>query len=42
MYDYDLNRVFRTLFTNRVERLQVEHTDHAGCHGVYLFGQKRR
>jgi SAM-dependent methyltransferase len=41
MYDYDLNRVFRTLFTAGVERLGVDHTDHGGCHGVMLHGRKR-
>ena len=38
MYDYDLNRVFRTLFLAGIEEVLARHTDHAGCHGAWLFG----
>jgi SAM-dependent methyltransferase len=41
MYDYDLNRVMRTLFTNGFETVVAQHTDHAGCHGAWLFGVKK-
>jgi SAM-dependent methyltransferase len=41
MYDYDLNRVFRTLFINGFSDVHVEHTDHGGCHGAYIFGVRR-
>ncbi len=40
MYDYDLNRVFRTLYLGGVTSVLTEHTDHGGCHGTWLFGQK--
>ena len=40
MYDYDLNRLMRTLFTHAFETVTVQHTDHAGCHGAWLFGVK--
>jgi trans-aconitate methyltransferase len=40
MYDYDLNRVMRTLFTNGFQSVVAQHTDHAGCHGAWLFGVK--
>jgi cyclopropane fatty-acyl-phospholipid synthase-like methyltransferase len=41
MYDYDLNLVMRTLFTNGFESVIAQHTNHAGCHGVWLFGVKK-
>ena len=40
MYDYDLNRVFMTFFKHGLEELVVQHTDHAGCHGVFVFGRR--
>jgi SAM-dependent methyltransferase len=40
MYDYDLNRVFRTLFLGGIESVVSEHTDHAGCHGAWFYGRK--
>lgn len=42
MYDYDLNQVMRTLFLAGVSPVTVDHTDHAGCHGAWCFGVKRR
>jgi len=41
MYDYDLNRVFRTLYLAGIEEVLAEHTDHAGYHGARLFGRKQ-
>lgn len=38
MYDYDLNRLVRTLFTHGFESVTAKHTDHGGCHGAWLFG----
>jgi SAM-dependent methyltransferase len=40
MYDYDLNRVFRTLFLGGIESVVSEHTDHGGCHGAWFCGRK--
>jgi SAM-dependent methyltransferase len=40
MYDYDLNRVVRTLFLGGIESLITEHTDHGGCHGAWFYGRK--
>jgi trans-aconitate methyltransferase len=40
MYDYDLNRLMRTLFTHDFDAVTVQHTDHGGCHGAWLFGVK--
>jgi SAM-dependent methyltransferase len=40
MYDYDLNLVFRTLFRRGLSTAWVEHTDHAGCHGMRIFAQR--
>jgi SAM-dependent methyltransferase len=40
MYDYDLNRVFRTLFLAGIEEVMAKHTDDAGCHGAWFFGIK--
>jgi SAM-dependent methyltransferase len=41
MYDYDLNRLFRTLFLAGIEEVTAKHTDDAGCHGAWFFGQKQ-
>jgi SAM-dependent methyltransferase len=40
MYDYDLNRLMRLLYTNDFASVLTQHTDHGGCHGVWLFGRK--
>ncbi len=40
MYDYDLNAVFRVLHRSGVRKIRSEHTDHAGCHGLWLFARK--
>jgi SAM-dependent methyltransferase len=40
MYDYDLNRVYRTLFRAGIGEVLAKHTDHGGCHGAWLFGRK--
>ena len=40
MYDYDLNRVVRTLFLGGIESVTLEHTDHGGCHGAWFYGRK--
>ncbi len=40
MYDYDLNKVFRTLFLAGIEEVMAQHTDDDGCHGAWLFGRK--
>jgi trans-aconitate methyltransferase len=42
MYDYDLNRVFRTLFLAGIEEVMAKHTDDGGCHGAWFYGQKPR
>jgi hypothetical protein len=41
MYDYDLNRLMRTLFSNGFDAVTARHTDHGGCHGAWLFGVKK-
>jgi SAM-dependent methyltransferase len=41
MFDYDLNKVFRSLFLGGFGNVWCEHTDHGGCHGIHLFGTKR-
>jgi hypothetical protein len=41
MYDYDLNKVVRTLFLAGISPVTLDHTDHAGCHGAWCFGVKR-
>jgi SAM-dependent methyltransferase len=40
MYDYDMNRVLRILYLGGIETVLTEHTDHAGCHGAWLFGRR--
>lgn len=40
MYDYDMNRVLRILFQAGFASIRAEHTDHAGCHGAWLFGRR--
>jgi trans-aconitate methyltransferase len=40
MYDYDLNRVLRTLFLGGIESVTTEHTDHGGSHGAWFYGRK--
>lgn len=40
MYDYDLNRVFREVFAHGIPRTAVTHTNHSGCHGVFIFGHR--
>ena len=40
MFDYDLNRVMRALFTNGFDTVTAQHTDHGGCHGAWIFGVK--
>jgi ubiquinone/menaquinone biosynthesis C-methylase UbiE len=40
MYDYDLNKVYRTLFLAGIEEVMAKHTDDAGCHGAWIFGRK--
>jgi SAM-dependent methyltransferase len=42
MYDYDMNRVLRMFFVAGVADLRVQHTDHGGCHGAWVFGRKVR
>jgi SAM-dependent methyltransferase len=41
MYDYDLNKVVRTLCLAGISPVTLDHTDHAGCHGAWCFGVKR-
>jgi SAM-dependent methyltransferase len=40
MYDYDLNRVFLILMKSGVESTITHFTDHSGCYGVIMCGQK--
>jgi hypothetical protein len=40
MFDYDLNRLLRSLFRHDFAAVTCEHTDHGGCHGVVLYGVK--
>jgi len=40
MYDYDMNRVLRILYLGGIQSVLTEHTDHAGCHGAWLFGRR--
>ena len=40
MYDYDMNRVLRVLYLAGIESVLTEHTDHAGCHGAWIFGRR--
>ena len=40
MYDYDLNKLTRLLFTHGIETVLLQHTNHGGCHGAWLFGVK--
>ena len=37
MYDYDLNRLVRTLFMNGFGSVTMHHSDHGGFHGAWLF-----
>lgn len=39
MFAYDLNRVFRILHRKGMSKVWTEHTDHGGCHGVWLFAR---
>jgi len=41
MYDYDMNRVLRILFMGGITSVVAEHTNHGGCHGAWVFGQRR-
>jgi SAM-dependent methyltransferase len=38
MFDYDLTRVLRILHRASIDPVLTQHTDHGGCHGVWLFG----
>jgi SAM-dependent methyltransferase len=40
MYDYDLGRLMSIFVQHDVTSLWLEHTDHAGCHGAWLFGRR--
>jgi trans-aconitate methyltransferase len=40
MYDYDLNRVMRHVFLAGFTPLTIDHIDHGGCHGAWIFGVK--
>ena len=40
MYDYDLNKVFLTLMSARVDNFLTHFTDHGGCYGIVLCGRK--
>jgi SAM-dependent methyltransferase len=42
VYDYDMNRVLRILYLGGIDSVVAEHTDHGGCHGAWLFGQRSR
>jgi len=37
MYDYNLSHVLSLLDLNDSQRFTVEHTNHAGCHGIRLY-----
>jgi tRNA/tmRNA/rRNA uracil-C5-methylase (TrmA/RlmC/RlmD family) len=40
MFDYDLNNIFRLLYSYGIQQTLVHQTDHGGCHGLWLFGVK--
>lgn len=40
MYDYDLNAIVQRLEIHGVQRLCLHATNHAGHHGVMIFGQR--
>jgi hypothetical protein len=40
MYDYDLNRVMALLHEAGINRVDLEHTNHGGFHGVMMLGRK--
>lgn len=40
MYDYDLNRVMRLCHKAGLRDVLTRHTDHGGCHGIWLFGKR--
>lgn len=40
MYDYDLNRTMALLHSHGIDRTMLIHTDHGGCHGVYILGRR--
>lgn len=40
MYDYDLNQVFIILQTTGVTQIFSQFTDHGGCRGIIIYGQK--
>lgn len=40
MYDYDLNRVFLLMMKSAVGNTLMHFTDHGGCYGIILCGQK--
>ncbi|MCU1397746.1 MAG: hypothetical protein JWN62_855 [Acidimicrobiales bacterium] len=40
MYDYDLGRVFAMLVMHGFQQMWIEHTDHAGVHGAWIFARR--
>jgi SAM-dependent methyltransferase len=40
MYDYDLNRIFKMLFDRKFLMPIAQHTNHGGCHGVWIFARR--
>ena len=40
MFDYDLSRLMAISHSCGVEKVWLEHTNHGGCHGVVMYGQK--
>jgi SAM-dependent methyltransferase len=40
MYDYDLGRVLPTFIAAGIERMWLEHLDHAGHHAFWVLGRK--
>jgi SAM-dependent methyltransferase len=40
MYDYDLNTVLFIFVRSGITNIKLEHTDHGGIHGFWIFGKK--
>lgn len=42
MYDYDLTRLMIAATTRGFDNFYMDHVNHGGCHGVMMYGRRRR